>query len=466
MRANKWFRSLSKSQQVCLIALINALLMMVSLCGSGTAKMYIDSESYFKAWDNLCAGKLDLLRTPVYPIFVGVIRALVGAKFASAAIVIIQYLIMVLAACCFYKIALYLCRSTRIAYAVAIVFILSQWFIGYSQYMLTESLSVSGSIFLIYSVCKIYYENSRWHVLGFLWWTLFLIFIRPSFVYILPVFLVFWLLLSFTSRIKWKMAIGCLAAILISSASLLLYMYKFQQTYGVFSISIVSTFNQYVLAREGGYLDEKQTTNAELSNYVRDRKVESQPQKAQMLQDMYNPDNHTSALHTINDLYVTEFWAAVELYGYPAVKELVSNSMATNHRTVLMGMFKRLFFWANQPFNQILPSLQFRLIGFIVLPIAAIFYIFVQFKLLYLLLVVSCIIILYWLIKKRKIPYFFLLLFMLGTSSLIVTFAGAQAEYPRLMTPSIPIYMLMLAQLLSLLSVNAASIRKSGRGLK
>lgn len=46
----------------------------------------LDSPTYVSAWDNIANGKIDIFRTPVYPIFWGVMKNIFGEYFLEGAI--------------------------------------------------------------------------------------------------------------------------------------------------------------------------------------------------------------------------------------------------------------------------------------------------------------------------------------------------------------------------------------------
>ena len=52
----------------------------ILILGWGVQETF-DSSSYISAWDSFNNGKIDMLRTPVYPVFLGVMKIIFGEHF-------------------------------------------------------------------------------------------------------------------------------------------------------------------------------------------------------------------------------------------------------------------------------------------------------------------------------------------------------------------------------------------------
>ena len=59
----------------------------------GGVDVYGDSPTYTDAFDSLLNYRLDINRTPVYPIYLGILRYIIGSKFCEIATIIGQYII-------------------------------------------------------------------------------------------------------------------------------------------------------------------------------------------------------------------------------------------------------------------------------------------------------------------------------------------------------------------------------------
>lgn len=64
--------------------------------------------------------------------------------------------------------------------------------------------------------------------------------------------------------------------------------------------------------------------------------------------------------------------------------------------------------------------------------------------------------------RNRKIPYLSLLVYIAGCGNLLFVLMGAQWEWTRLLTPSVPLFLLMFAQAVNSLKVRVV-IRRNER---
>lgn len=126
-------------------------------------------------------------RTPVYPFIIGMAKWIGGESHMTTVIIIIQNIIAAIAVFYAYRIALRATGSERAAFWIAIAIAFIPDMVAWRNSVMTESLAMSGSIFLIFCTIGIVDGRSRWNILGFALWLSFLVYLRPSFVYMLPV---------------------------------------------------------------------------------------------------------------------------------------------------------------------------------------------------------------------------------------------------------------------------------------
>ena len=122
--------------------------------------------------------------------------------------------------------------------------------------LLTESFSISGLVLLLYTAIKLYKKPRVAYAALHTLFLLFLIFLRPIFIYLLPVFVLFWVILIRKKDLHLSAMYG-LGSALIALSCVLLYMQEFKRDHGVFALTNVNTYNQLFITRQSGLLKSK-----------------------------------------------------------------------------------------------------------------------------------------------------------------------------------------------------------------
>lgn len=381
-----------------------------------------DSITYIKAWDSISRGNIDIMRTPVYPAILALIRFIVGKAHMMVAIIILQHIIALIALKYFYKTILDITNSERISFWTTLALSCLPYFTAQNNYIMTESLAMSGSIFLVACAVAIYEGNYKRNIPGFTFWLFFLVFLRPSFIYLLPVFAVsFALMLWLKPKMRRQSAI-CIIVILIASGSLIAYMSAFQKTYGVFTSSEVSEINDFFIMRQSGSLDPDKSTNKALGSYIKN----SYDKDGIVL---YGFENYNKVYNTTD--YAFSHW------DLPTIHQVVHDSKSISKQ--IKGIAFRTYY-----------------AGFDLLLCCNISTIFEDLNIsigwIYLLLIFYALLLFHQIRKGKEFPWTSLLLLMLGASNLIVAIVGASiwvtGEWGRLVYPSRFIFLIMLIQLI------------------
>lgn len=85
------------------IILVFSTLLSVLLIAVYGVINYYDSTSYIDAWNSLKEGRLDSLRTPVYPVFLHVMSVIFGQRFFLFGAICVQHLVFIVSLYYFYK---------------------------------------------------------------------------------------------------------------------------------------------------------------------------------------------------------------------------------------------------------------------------------------------------------------------------------------------------------------------------
>lgn len=248
---------LSLPSVFCLATLMFAMGFWMSAGGNGFASAngfwLPDSLSYAQAADTLLNGDLDLLRTPVYPLIIALLKAIFGPAYAYKILLLVQFIVFLISGILLRKIAVKFTGSIKAAFWISSIFLLFPGHIVTSVNIMTESFSVSGVIILIWSLVRSHPKYPTWTdaILSGLVLA-FLIYLRPIFLYLLPVTFVYYLLLliRFKKDYQFSFSVGC-AMLAVIVASLFVYQHAMTKKYGIHAITIVNIVNNFSTAKEG-----------------------------------------------------------------------------------------------------------------------------------------------------------------------------------------------------------------------
>jgi len=399
-----------------------------------------DARSYFNAWQSLQNGNLDPLRTPVYPVIVGCIESIFGtvefvktrevvseggevfsyfneiagpdSSLVAYSLVGLQFIVFLISLTYFYKLARMLTHSERSSVGITLLYAIFIIFSGINNKILTESISLSATIFFLYSFVQSIKKGSNLYVFSSLFWSLFLIFLRPSFLFIPCCTLFLGVCLLFINKYRKSAAKNIVASFVVMLA-VLVYCYQFKNEYGYFSPTLASVANKYMVA----------TSNSDI------------PTEACKIED----DALRTHLLDLHALIRGE--KVVRDYGVEAVDSLASSINASNREQYFKNILKRLksacvdysIVWSSHKtglFSSIQRGLKFKL----------------GLELFVLLLYV--VLIFYWRKSRpdEELIYLFFIL-MLSFSNWIVAIIAAPNEFSRLLMANVPLFFLLAADL-------------------
>lgn len=378
-----------------------------------------DTPSYINAWKSISSGHIDLIRTPVYPCLIGLCKAIAGGNGMLLMVFVIQNIVACIASWYFYKLALRVLHSDTVAFISALILICLPLFTLFRSYILTESLSISGLVFLVYCAIRLYDGGSKANIIGVAFWLFFLIFMRPSFLYLLPVLLVAFVLMAIKKRgLRLNAVLGIVVVALVS-ASTLAYMSAFKRSYGVFTCTRVGIINDLCMMNFDGSLDPDKSPS---------------PQLAKNITYIYDTYGRGPSYDKMTSKALEQDFDSLVLYSWdlPTLSATVHGSKTLKNQ--LQGVLIRCHYLMGAEVRDGKPALV----------------VFFNYAIIcgFLTVLVYALFIVVYIFRYRELPWISFLLLMLGVSNIIVTVVGAQAEWPRLVYPSKFIYLLMNIQIL------------------
>lgn len=378
-----------------------------------------DTPSYISAASLIFQGIPDVGRTPVYPIFIGIVKYIFG-NYWDNALSLIQYFIFLISAIYLYKVAKRLGASTRLAFWLVFLYIDNPGLIPFPIFFLTECLAMTGIIFLSYSVVRILPRpkssvDTVWPV----FWLFILVFLRPALLYLIPLVALLFAYLIFTRKLDKRSIIITSVGFLVVIGSLIAYQRAITKRYNIHTISCVSLNNNYCTIRYSGCIDH---TLAE------------DPQLREIIKSTYSSRDKFSI-----ELASSEYDTIVEKCGLAPLDQ---------YETAIIKKYPKDYVWAilDRWYSK---GASFYMIQEI--PMMGYLHflnIFIPNMGTYNLLLVLYGIFIILLIKRtKKIPVMELFLYLICCGLLFTTIIGAQAEYTRLNAPAMPAFFLIMTSL-------------------
>ena len=394
------------------LAILEAILLLI---GPGAKYMNeIDTLSYMDAWEVFSGGNIDLLRTPVYPVIIGILKELFGIPACYWVTVFVQHIVYLLSIGIFHSTISRFVTSERISFWITLFYAIFPAYTFNNNWILTQSFAISGCVFLIYMIVKLREKPTIINGSLFTLILMFLLFLRPSYLYLLPVLAVTWFL-CFLEKQRRAATIG-LVGVFITTTCALCYMKAFERQHGLFAFSGIGVKNQFSIAQDAGFIDSS----------------------SQLVTDF-------------NTIYAAIYplhhnWAEADRYFYAKhslseVNDTVTTAFRKDPVRWAVFCYDRLCRTALEPLTELF---QIRYQGqkiHIIGPLVNSVYVFI---LLYTILLIQ------WIRVRRRIPWLSSFLYMSLVSNIITTIVGA--PYGAYLLPATPFYLLLLGQFLRHLS--------------
>ena len=374
-----------------------------------------DSYDYYNCSYTILNGMPLIARTPVYPLIIAGIRALAGSQLTIKILILVQFLVYLAAAFTLRKIGAKYIGNKRVVFWVCAIYLLLPAFNSVSIQIVTESFSISGVIFFIWFLIKdspappsVKNIVSACILMGIL------IMLKPIFIYLLPCVLLFFILLCLSHK---RNAVRSIAAGFIVTAAvvggLMYYCNQMQSKYGINQLTIISSINNFALARQAVGVHPELTDNANLKEIL--LKIER--------------ENEENIYIELGNIY---YIASIEP---AAVVQHVDQLLLLSPWKVLKRIFYRLTVDVSS--SRIFDITPFSPISYIdgfLIPNMIVYWVIIAIAIT--------------MICKRirhtsRIPLSSILLLMITLGITIVAIIGAMGEWARLIMPGAPAFLLI-----------------------
>ncbi|MCM1309953.1 MAG: glycosyltransferase family 39 protein [Bacteroides sp.] len=254
--------------------LIASLELLVFAVWSLLTKAYpSDSETYFTAFQTIIGGKPDHLRTPLYPLIAGGLRALFGTVGGLLALYIAQSALFVASIRWFGELVAALVPDRRAGRVVTAIYALYPGPLSLCSVALTEAFALAATVGLLLLLYRAFSRNS----VRYAAWTALLmtamIMLRPALLYIPLALGLFWIVVAAMRKVSARTWLTGLASVAVTLGALTLYNASMKTTYGISGPSSVSGANNYFTVRHAGILYpeeiERQDLRAAVDSMIR-----------------------------------------------------------------------------------------------------------------------------------------------------------------------------------------------------
>ncbi|MDP2422024.1 hypothetical protein [Sediminibacterium sp.] len=365
--------------------------------------LFPDSETYLHYSGDLLKGVVDPTRTPVYPYFIKVLQFI----YPNSILIIInvQIFISLFSVYVFYKILDILFANKYFIALATTLYGIFLPIVYFDKIILTESLSISFVTMFLYALLKFIKRPSYSLSVLISFGVLFLIFLRPSFLYLLPIFLLFWTIrVLFISQYKGISYLG-----LISTYCVIIVLYGYahlneskNQYFGITTISNANFLN--ILLEKKLYFDGNDseiTTNIiALSKYHDNSYIQNK------INDIYTPDRVSAFIATNIKRHPIKYLSkSFETFTSNKDKSIFSNYsiFSTFYNNNTAAFYTKKIELLNPK---------------------------ISFSNIFIFLLIS--------LPLLIINKSYLLIWLIPLSHMILIFLSANAEFPRLVFPSIP----------------------------
>lgn len=210
---------------------------------------HYDTDSYLLTYDTYSLdfplSFIGYLRTPVYPLLLGLVRDMTSGATMYIVIDTIQWTIFLISIWYFFRLADSAISNQAMTLCLTAIYAIYPGITINNMYGLTESLSISGLTFFMYFTGKALYSSSAKPLLFSSLWLIFLLMLKPAFIYLLPLCIAGWCIVY---RIKRHVSRMALRFLLLPSAIYIIYICCFNYKYGYYSVSVVSDVNDEISA--------------------------------------------------------------------------------------------------------------------------------------------------------------------------------------------------------------------------
>lgn len=425
----KLYASLGQFKILYFISAIGITIFIIWSIYTGEGLACIDTPSYYEAYDVITKGKIDLYRTPLYPLIIGSCRSIFGEIGSVAVVYILQGILFLFSIKWLGDVLMNITAYRRIGYWFTAIYALHPGFLSYCGVMMSESIAISLVAAELYLVCGAYYHHSSRKALLSGAVCLLLCLHRPSLMCLSVLITIFWAIILLFSKRKQKKAMRCgLASSLMSIIFLCIYSVAFHSEYRFKGVSAVSTWNNYMTIRGASAIDIEHIESLAIKD---------------TLDSMLNA-------HGKGPKMTYEWWEEMEIlasrFDMDSVSYMVTAQMKAHPKEIFAFLYRDRI---NELIEDDCAPLG-RAIPHQIMSITRLFR--VNNGTAFLIFIVGVILLFYGNLRQKRINYFEWLLFAMFAGNYFTVWVGAPNDFARLLAQNYPVLIAISCWVLSQLT--------------
>lgn len=372
-----------------------------------------DVPYYFLAGEHLWNGQIDCLRTPVYPLLLKLFNVWFGERGGIAGVIILQSIVYLISVASVKNICKIIIKNDIVRNFSSLLYVICVA-PGLCNEVLTESLSTSGCVIIVDLIFRYIYKPSFKYAFSIAFLTLFLVFLRPSFIFLFAVLPFVWFVLWIRKNKRYIQLVSLILTFLCVS-SYFAYCKAYEREFGVHTSSISFVCNDiYNLKRSGVWNLEKVTDH-----------------NARHLLSIIEKDISYASIYEAVDSDHKCLPAIVD--GCKKMKENSEKKLAKHQIEIIAASFNNRFYAAVNTHTPLSATL-FVSSLFLALPLS----------LFYSVVVISVIVLILYFLRNRSIPLLASILILFITAQCTGILLYASEAHERLLLPVYPIFLILL----------------------
>lgn len=408
-------------EPILYILILCIILQCIMYKYSTKISIYPDSSGYVNYEYNIFQGKVQSQRPPIYPYIIKAIKIIGGENNLYQNIVYIQYILMYISIIFFYLSIKQITKNKVMIIVATLIYGICPYIFLWNNVILTESVSIVAVTILMYlTISYIKKPNKILAVLlgisSFL-----LVMIKPAFIYVTVLYLVFWILKILLDREERKISLIGLIFTVVSIALILIYCMLIKLNHGVFNITTVSETNRLISILES--------------------KIYENNTNKRILQTIKEQGEDTNKFIIKSKLK--------EEYSHEELKQFMDEAVKNNKIEYLKYIIKKTVSLKELPVGTTYVDSTvlynnnniFQELGYIIFPIT--------FMHVYILIMGCIIYLIYDLIRNRNINYILSFFTLMILANFFTAIVGAPYETTRLVCTSIPIIIVLLVYIVN-----------------
>jgi hypothetical protein len=418
------FAKKGKWQSVIVKYITSDLFWLLVCCGTFRLVFYLsynigdgsgDSETYWNYSANIFQGQVDILRTPVYPYFIKMIK-LFGNNSLIQNIIAVQAIISFLVIIIFYKIACFVFRNRAVILIATLIYGIMPSIINFDKCILTESLSIDATVVFMYFIISYLKRPAIWKAILFTLYIFLTIMLRPSFVILLPVMILFWILRILFIKAEWKNCLSGIAASIVCVMLIFGYSRLNFVNNGYNGISVVSNINQLdVIINANMYLDGN---DSEITESIKSNLTE--------------PHGPYNSMYNI----------LIDKFSHDRIAQYLRSCVKNQPGVYIKDALKKMVTLSKSTTRAVYVSTKGGLSGRLLSPLSH--FLSINFLIIYVLIFFDFIYIVVRMIRTRQVHWFRIILLLIIATQLVTIIIGAQGEYKRLFVIVLPCVIILL----------------------